>query len=93
MTLAEYINQTDPVRMPEVILERSEITVGTTISIAGGTTLTSVWITDGVAKICWGKMYVVKNDDRTLYTTDSDGNPKSRSCFQLNNLNALKPLA
>ena len=84
MTLEEYIDQPDPQRNLTVELDRSEITIGATIKIAGHPSLTQIWITDGYAKICWGIQYVKKEDDSCLFTSDADGNPDKRSCFHYN---------
>jgi hypothetical protein len=84
MNLLEYFTQEKPIRNPKVLLERSEVFIGTTIKIANGTTLTQVWIIDGIAKNIWGTLYVKKNDSNVLYTTDSDGNAKKQSVFNLN---------
>lgn len=82
MTLAEYLNQTDARKHPSVILDKTEYTIGSTIK-AGGTTLTMVFITDGDAEMLWGIEYVMKDNDKTLWTTDKDGNPNYRSCFSI----------
>lgn len=84
MNLLEYFTQQNPIRSPRVLVERSEVQIGMTIKIAGGITLTQVWIIDGVAKDIWGVMYIKKNDSNVLYTTDNHGNPKAQSVFNLN---------
>jgi hypothetical protein len=83
MTLQEYVNQADPIRHPKVELDNTEITKGSTINIVGKGNLTQIWITDGSAKLMWGIPYVKWDSDSTLWTTDSDGNPKARSVFYL----------
>jgi len=84
MTLQEYIDQTEPQKMPNVLLERSEIQIGKTINnVIKERSLTLVWIVDGCAELLWGIAYVLVGDDKTLWTTDEDGNPKKRSCFSL----------
>ncbi len=82
MTLAEYLNLTDARKHSNVILDKTEYTIGSTIK-AGGTTLTMVFITDGAAEMLWCNEYVMKDNDKTLWTTDKDGNPKYRSCFSI----------
>jgi hypothetical protein len=92
MNLTQYIEQTNPQRNPCVILDRSEITIGASIKINGVGKLTQVWITDGIARILWGIMYIKKENDLTLWTTDKDGNPKKRSCFSLSSENDVLSL-
>ena len=83
MTLQEYVNQADPIRHPKVELDNTEITKGATINIPGKGKLTQIWITDGCAKLMWGIMYVKWENEITLWTTDSHGNPKAISVFSL----------
>jgi hypothetical protein len=82
MTLTEYLNQQEPKRNPNVILDKTEYTIGSSIK-TGNKTLKMVFITDGSAELLWGIEYVLINDDKTLWTTDKDGNPKARSCFSI----------
>jgi hypothetical protein len=77
MTLTKYLNQKDPVRMPDVLLQEGEYIKGTTIQIPGSYSLTQVFI-KGI-----DHEYVLRSDRAHLYTTDSDGNPKSVSCFRI----------
>lgn len=82
MTLTEYINQKDPVRMPYVVLDRSEFKVLTTTKWTDGTTFTHVVIPHfGYTYVLRGKLgqYV----GQTLYTTNRDGNEKAASCFRI----------
>jgi hypothetical protein len=76
MTLHEYLNQTDPQRMPDVILQEGEY---------------EVWNTAGVKPYRFTHIsvpsvkgsYSVKEGETSLYTQDAFGYPKSRSCFSL----------
>lgn len=77
MTLTEYLNQKDPVRMPDVLLQEGEYIKGVTIQIPGAYILTQVFI-NGI-----DHEYVERSDRAHLYTTDGDGNPKSPSCFRI----------
>ena len=77
MTLTEYKNQENPVRMPHVILQNGEFSIGHFKGCIGNK-FASVYI-DGIE----GAEYVAKENDSHLYTTDEDGNPKSISCFYL----------
>ena len=84
MNLLEYINQENPQRMPNVVLEHSEVQKGATIHTPiKDTALTLIWIIDGCAELLWGITYVLVGEDKTLWTTDENGNPKKRSCFSL----------
>lgn len=76
MTLAEYLNQQDPVKMPMVILAQNEYHQGNFIGIPGFK-IASVTIPE------IGYTYCVKEYNKRLYTTDEDGNPKSPSCFYI----------
>lgn len=76
MTLQEYLSQTDPVKMPHVVLAEGEY---------------EVWNTAGVAPRRFTHIsvpavnasYSVNEGDTQLYTQDQFGYPKSRSCFHL----------
>jgi hypothetical protein len=83
MTLQEYLNQKNPIKFPNVILDKTEIHKGHTMNV-GNRKLTQIWIIDGNAQILWGIMYLLIDNDPTLWTSDNDGNPKNRSCFSLN---------
>lgn len=76
MTLTEYKNQKNPVRFPNVILRPGEYRTGMTTKL-GDETFTQVWI-DG-----FPSEYCLKGGKSHLYTTDSDGNPQSISCFTI----------
>ena len=75
MTLAQYLNQDNPVRMPDVVLEESQCRIGHLVYDHR-----AVYIDDERLPA----EYAVKVDDagRKLWTTDSDGNPVARSCFR-----------
>ena len=76
MTLQEYLNQTDPVKMPEVILQEGEY---------------QVWNTAGraprrfthVSVPAVGGSYSVNEGQTRLYTQDQFGYPSKESCFYL----------
>jgi hypothetical protein len=76
MTLEEYLAQTDPVRMPDVILQEGEYEVWNTAGVKPHRfTHISVPSVKG--------SYSVKEGETNLYTQDQFGYPKSRSCFSL----------
>lgn len=82
MNLHEYLNQPEPLRMPTVFLQDNEIIkhppykVG--VDIITPITIKGLW---EIYKV--GKPYIQINDSDCLYTTDSDGNKKSLSCFRM----------
>lgn len=79
MELSEYLAQTDPVRMPTVYLKEGEYTRGLRYQpLVGRPSRTQIFI-----HAFPGVEYTVENDWGWLYTTDSDGNIKSRSCFHI----------
>lgn len=83
MTLTEYLNQKEPQRMPNVLVELSELTIGTTLrSVNNAQTRTQVFFKTN-HPLLQGAEYCLVNNGRTLMTTDSDGNPKRYSCFRL----------
>lgn len=91
MTLTEYLNQPEPQRMPNVVLNQNEYSVGITIKIAGHNDLTQIFIQSDEFNNAFPGMtneYVVKGHDRRLWTQDGEGNPKSLSCFYLPELPA-----
>lgn len=77
MTLNEYLNQKDPERMPLVKLTPNCYTMGH-VRKCGRDLHRSVWI-----KALGGVEYCKVNNISGLYTTDRDGNPKNRSCFNV----------
>lgn len=64
-------------RMPRVYLEKKDYQKGVTYTDPMGDTRTSIFI-NGIQ----GE-YSVTNMRGNVYTTDSDGNQKNRSCFNL----------
>lgn len=79
MTLAEYIAQEVPIRKPTVYLEEGEYQLGTSITMHRDSvkkeTRTQIWVQGFPFEYC------LIHD--TLYTTDSDGNPKKISVFRI----------
>lgn len=63
--------------MPKVILKKKDLYLGVKYRI-GRDVRQYVFIKDII-----GTEYVKINDNPCLKTTDSDGNPKSSSCFYL----------
>ena len=82
MTLTEYLNQTNPQMNNNVVLDHTEYSLGSSITV-GNKKLRMCFITDGSAKILWGIEYVLIDDSKVLWTTDNFGNPKRRSCFSI----------
>ena len=81
MTLTEYNNQEYPVRMPRVLLDVGEYILGLKITIMGGMeTHQQVFIKGYPGEYC------IVNKWPGLYTTDNDGNPKSKSCFTIHGI-------
>lgn len=76
LTLTEYLNQTDPHPMPYVELQEGEFTIGRFYG-GYGSKVASLQIKGIDAE------YAVKHNGIMIYSTDSDGNPRSRSCFFL----------
>ena len=77
MTLTEYLNQTDPARMPNVTLQAGEYEIqGGGHKMADGTYRIPVFIP--AVNYC----YIYTSGSR-LETMDRDGNPKNPSCFWL----------
>lgn len=78
MTLQEYISQVNPVRMPDVILQKGEYKYGVE---SGTLNWRQVFIDhDLLGSIEYA---VLKNHGKSLWTTDADGNPVRRSCFRI----------
>jgi hypothetical protein len=93
MTLKEYLNQKDPVKMPDVFLEDSDYTIGiTTYDYYTGTNvkkeLTQIFIKCSDTIGLNGTEYLKVEGVSRLFTVDSDGNRKSLSCFRILNLKA-----
>lgn len=80
MTLQEYRNQ-NPVQKQSagsVLLTSDEVEFGLCIRIHSELYYVQV-------KMNWiDYQYILKPNDNTLWTTDEDGNPKSRSVFAYN---------
>jgi hypothetical protein len=74
MTLTEYLNQDNPVKMPNVLIESGEYKMGHFYG-AIGAKVADIRI-NGI-----GFYYCVKQDSNIVYTTDTNGNPKAPSCF------------
>jgi hypothetical protein len=91
ITLSEYLDQKEPVRMPYVVLKENDYNLGHWYGVEGKKraslwipALSSVLPPNGV-----NPEYVVIEGLHQVYTTDSDGNPVRSSCFHLEN--PLKP--
>lgn len=82
MNLTEYLNQTEPQRMPFVELQDGEFITHNTIK-TGQETLTAITIPALWEKYKVNGYYVQKNNDRRLYVQDENGMPKGISCFNL----------
>ena len=80
MTLTEYLNQKDPIKMPEVILQDGEYEIWNTAGKAPNR-FTHITIPAVNAS------YVVNEGETQLFTQDKFGYPSKRSCFHL-----FKPL-
>lgn len=76
MTLTEYMNQTVPVRMPDVVLEEHECRIGHKVHDRRAVYINHEQLPGE---------YAIKQGDtgRRLWTTDGDGNPVRRSCFRI----------
>jgi len=82
MTLTEYINQVDPIRNPNVVLEKNEFI--TSESIWNGVEkLTFIEIPALYTKYRISGNYIQIDDRPELYTMSDDGNVKRLSCFRL----------
>jgi hypothetical protein len=76
MTLTEYLAQTDPEKMPEVILQEGEYQIWNTAGRAPHRfTHVSVPAVNG--------SYSVNEGQTQLFTQDAFGYPSKRSCFHL----------
>jgi hypothetical protein len=84
MNLKDYLAQENPIRHPQVILDESEITRSRTIKFAGEL-FTYIFINVDYhnSNLVNGIEYIVLGSNGNLWTTDDDGNPKSRSVFKL----------
>ena len=77
MTLTEYKNQENPVRMPVVELESHEYKRGASITVKRTGEITQIFING------YDYDYVQVNNEPRLYTTDDHGNPKKLTCFYI----------
>jgi hypothetical protein len=73
MTLKEYLNQKDPIKMPEVVLKKSELIIANTRKDVMGRETSRVYINSDNPLVA-GVEYQLK--DGHLYTVDGDGNRK-----------------
>lgn len=77
MTLEEYLNQTEPVRFPTVVLKNEEVTILNSIKVMGEErSLVTIKSDDPIIKDVHYCMIRGR-----FWTIDRDGNPKSRSVF------------
>lgn len=76
MTLTEYLNQKFPFKMPVVKLKPGEYRIVSDY-IIGNERQRIVLINDVDGE------YLRINNDTRLFTTDSDGNKKRYSCFNI----------
>jgi hypothetical protein len=83
MTLDEYIAQEDAERFPNVVLKPEEYTVGDFIGIAPNRVRVITITHEGFNKEFSKNEYALKENDKTLYVIDRDGNPRKRSCFNI----------
>ena len=81
MNLKEYLNQKDPQRFPTVWIERNQLIISSRINIGSEIRRRVYFKTANplLSGICYCLIGTV------LYTTDNDGNPRSRSCFRIKN--------
>lgn len=79
MTLTEYLNQKEPVKMPYVELQEGEYWQGGFIGIVNR--IAPLTIND------LPYSYVVKEGSNHVYTTDKFGEPKTLSCFHIKIVN------
>jgi len=75
MTLNEYLNQTDPIRKPIVLVNEEEIQRGVHTKLTG---FTSIWI-EGIPT-----EYILHEKSGVIYTNDGDGNPGNVTVFRIN---------
>jgi|JI10StandDraft_1071094.scaffolds.fasta_scaffold46334_8 hypothetical protein len=80
MTLTEYLNQTEPLRKPTVIVDEKEYNVVFTYKAANGEVRKRVCF-KSKNNLLAGIEYCLIGS--RFYTTDRDGNPKSASCFKI----------
>lgn len=80
MTLTEYLNQKEPVRMPTVIVDKKEYMVISTHKAANGEVRKRVCLKSKNTLVAGVEYCLIGN---RFYTTDRDGNPKDASCFKV----------
>ncbi len=78
MTLAEYLNQETPKRLPVVYLEKTDFRIvheASQFVVVEIPILYKLFNTNAV--------YIKQKDGTFLWTMDEDGNKKHRSCFRI----------
>lgn len=80
MSLADYVSQAEPKRMPKVMLEQSEVRISSPVKATKFLTLYPVTILHPSLE---SFNYVVEGGGSRLFTTDAHGNPKNASYFRL----------
>jgi spore coat polysaccharide biosynthesis predicted glycosyltransferase SpsG len=80
MTLTEYLNQKEPVRMPTVIVDKKEYKVIFAHKAANGEVRKRVCFKSKNNLLAGIEYCLIGN---RFYTTDRDGNPKDASCFKI----------
>ena len=78
MNLQEYINQTEPKQMPIVGLKRNEVV------IYNVNKKYLVQVPELNKKYGIDAVYIVKENNLSLWTINEHGTKKDRSCFYLN---------
>ncbi len=80
MTLREYLGQKDPQKQQNVVLTKKEYIVAHVSVMHNSEKRTRVYI-NSYNPLVAGREYCLIGT--RFYTTDSDGNPKNRSCFKI----------
>ncbi len=84
MNLRQYLNQKDPMKNPSVQLDSNDYRIIHSI-IYGNVKMEKVLISNDNFIEEFGELeYLRINGQPNLWTTDSQGNPKSRSVFYAN---------
>jgi hypothetical protein len=79
MTFQEYLNQEDPKRMPNVVLEMEDLYIVYTLnSKSGKVHMIQLHIHGDLHE------YRLDEGDTQLWAMDEHGNKKARSCFSIN---------
>lgn len=86
MTLTEYLNQADPVHMPFVMLEQTEIKVWQVIPRIKKALVEVPKLYEAYGV---NAQYIIEEGDPALWVMDNDGNPRARSCFRLKDSNTI----